>query len=109
MAQRPMILGFEPRLKGNFVAIFRVIKALQFQCFTLYIYSPHYQNINISDFAIESIRFVNLQKRKGNRLRPLFSNQISLVTLRSWLTISGQPKFLIPCTFVFITLIMDHQ
>ena len=109
MAQRPMILGFEPRLKGNFVAIFRVIKALQFQCFfTLYIYSPHYQNINISDFAIESIRFVNLQKRKGNRLRPLFSNQISLVTLRSWLTISGQPKFLIPCTFLYITLIMDH-
>ena len=92
MAQRPLILRFEPRLKGNFVAIIGVLKALLFRCFfTLYIYSPHYQNINISDFAIESIRFVNLQKRKGNRLRPLFSNQISLVTLRSWLTISGQP------------------
>ena len=59
MAQRSIILGFEPRLKGNFVAIFEVIKALQFRCFfTLYIYSPHYQKINVSDFAIEFIRFV---------------------------------------------------
>ena len=51
MAQRSIILGFEPRLIGNFVAIFEVIKAIQFQCFfTLHIYSPHYRNINKSDF-----------------------------------------------------------
>ena len=53
MAQRSIILGFEPRLKGNFVAIFEVIKALQFRCFfKLHIYSPHYRNINNSDFAL---------------------------------------------------------
>ena len=52
MAQSSIILGFEPR-KGNFVAIFEVIKALQFQCFfTLHINSPHYRNINNSDFAL---------------------------------------------------------
>ena len=68
MAQRPIILGFEPRLKGNFVAIIGVIKALQFRCFfTLYIYSPHYQKINVSDFAIEFIRFVNLQICKNGK------------------------------------------
>ena len=51
MAQRSIILGFEPRLKENFVAIFEVIKALKFQCFfTLHIYSPHYWNINDLDF-----------------------------------------------------------
>ena len=62
MAQRPIILGFEPRLKGNFVAIIGVIKALQCRCFfTLYIYSAHCQNINVSDFAIEFIGFVNFQ------------------------------------------------
>ena len=42
------------------------------------------------------IGFVNLQKWKGIRLGPLFSNQISLVTLRSLFPISGQTKFLIP-------------
>ena len=42
------------------------------------------------------IGFINLQKRKGIRLGPLFSNQISLVTLRSLFPISGQTKFLIP-------------
>ena len=74
MAQRPIILGFEPRLKGNFVAIIGVIKALQFRCFfTLYIYSAHYQNINVSDFAIkfnfaiEFIEFVNFQICKMGR------------------------------------------
>ena len=68
MAQRSIILGFEPRLIGNFVAIFKVIKAIQFQCFfTLYIYSPHYQKINVSDFAIEFIRIVNLQICKNGK------------------------------------------
>ena len=74
MAQRSIILGFEPRLIGNFVAIFEVIKALQFRCFfTLYIYSAHYQNINVSDFtiefnfAIELIEFVNFQICKTGR------------------------------------------
>ena len=68
MAQRQIILGFEPRLKGNFVAIYGVIKALQFRCFfTLYIYSPHYQKINVSDFAIEFIGFVNFQICKNRR------------------------------------------
>ena len=62
MAHRSIILGFEPRLKGNFVAIFEVIRALKFLCFfTLHIYSPHYRNINNSDFAIEFIGFVNFQ------------------------------------------------
>ena len=102
MAQSSIIFGIEPR-KGNFVAIFEVIKALQFWCFfTLYIYSTHYQNINVSIL-------------KGIRLGLIFSNQISLVTLRSLFTISGQTKFLIPspvyilpCTFLFIIFIMDH-
>ena len=109
MAQKSIILGFEPRLKGNFVAIFEVIKALQFQCFfTLSTLSEHQQ-------LRFCIGFVNLQKRKGIRLGPLFSNQISLVTLRSLFPISGQTKFLIPspvyilpCTFLFIIFIMDQ-
>ena len=68
MALRPIILGFEPRLNGNFVAIIGVIKALQFRCFfTLYIYSAHYQNINVSDFAIEFIELVNFQICKMGR------------------------------------------
>ena len=85
MAQRSIILGFEPRLIGNFVAIFKVIKAIQFQCF--------FKPIQQLRFCIG---FVNLQKWKGIRLGPLFSNQISLVTLRSLFPISGQTKFLIP-------------
>ena len=93
MAQRSIILGFEPRLKGNFVAIFDVIKALQFCCFfTLNIYSPHYWNINDSDFAFE-IWFVNLQQQKGIKFGPQFSKQISLVTQLSLVTISGQLLF----------------
>ena len=47
-------------------------------------------------FCIGFVNFKNLQKRKGIRLGPLFSNQISLVTLRSLFPISGQTKFLIP-------------
>ena len=67
MAQSSIILGFEPR-KGNFVAIFEVIKALQFQCFlTLHINSPHYWNINNSDFAIEFIGLVNFQICKSRK------------------------------------------
>ena len=119
MALRPMILGLGPRLKGNFVAIFEVIKALQFPCFfTLNVYSPHYWIISNLDFVIEFIgfaKFANLQKRKGIKFGKLFSNQISLVTLRSLFTISGQTKFLIPspvymlpCTFLFIIFTMDH-
>ena len=118
MAQRPIILGFEPRLKGNFVAIIGVIKALQFWCFfTLDIYSPHYQNImsQFCNWVHWVCRFSNLHKRKRIILGPLFSNQISLVTLRSLFPISGQTKFLIPspvyilpCTFLFIIFIMDH-
>ena len=88
MAQRSIILGFEPRLIGNFVAIFKVIKAIQFQCF--------FKQIQQLRFCIGFVNFKNLQKRKGIRLGPLFSNQISLVTLRSLFPISGQTKFLIP-------------
>ena len=108
MAQRSIILGFEPRLIGNFVAIFKVIKAIQFQCF--------FKQIQQLRFCIGFVNFKNLQKRKGIRLGPLFSNQISLVTLRFLFTISGQTKFLIPnpvyilpCTFLFIIFIMDHS
>ena len=118
MGQRSIILGLEPRLKGSFVAIFEVIKALQFPCFfTLNVYSPHYWIISNLDFVIEFIgfaKFANLQKRKGIKFGKLFSNQISLITLRSLFTISGETKFLIPspvfilpCTFLFITFIMD--
>ena len=69
MAQRPIILGLGPRLKGNFVAIFGEIKALQFQCFfhTSHLFTTLLE-INNSDFAIEFIGFVNLQickSRKG--------------------------------------------
>ena len=111
MAQSSIFLGFEPR-KGNFVAIFEVIKALQFRCFfTLHINSPHYQNINNSDFALG----LSICRNGKGLLGPLFSNQISLVTLRFLFTISGQTKFLIPnpvyilpCTFLFIIFIMDH-
>ena len=50
MAQRPIILGLGPRLKGNFVANLEAIETLQFQSFfTLHIYSPHYWNINDLD------------------------------------------------------------
>ena len=91
MAQRSIILGFEPRLIGNFVAIFKVIKAIQFQCF--------FKQIQQLRFCIGFVNFKNLQKRKGIRLGPLFSNQISLVTLRFLFTISGQTKFLILFTF----------
>ena len=107
MAQRSIILGFEPRLIGNFVAIFKVIKAIQFQCF--------FKPIQQLRFCIGFVNFKNLQKWKGIRLGPLFSNQISLVTLRFLFTISGQTKFLIPnpvyilpCTFLFIIFIMDQ-
>ena len=47
-------------------------------------------------------QFANLQKQKGIRLGSLFSKPISLVTLRSLFTISGQPKFLIPSLFYIL-------
>ena len=68
MAQRPIILGLGPRKKGNFVAIFKVIEALQFIFFlTPHIYSPDYWNINDSDFSIEFIGFINLQISKNGK------------------------------------------
>ena len=61
MAQRPIILGFEPRLKGNFVAII---------------------GVNVSDFAIELIGFVNFQICKNRRGIDLGHNfQIRLLLL----------------------------
>ena len=68
IAQRLKIWGLGPRLKGNFVAIFEVIKALQFLCFfTLHIYSQHYRNINTSNSVIEFIEFVNLKICKNGK------------------------------------------
>ena len=114
MAQSSIILGFEPR-KGNFVAIFEVIKALQFQCFSHFTLILHIIGTSTTQILHWVCQFENLQKRKGIRLGPLFSNQISLVTLRFLFTISGQTKFLIPnpvyilpCTFLFIIFIMDQ-
>ena len=67
--------------------------------FTLHINSPHYRNINNSDFALG---LSNLQKRKGIRLGPLFSNQISLVTLSSLLTILDNLSFWSPVHFYLL-------
>ena len=96
MAQRPIILGLGPRLKGNFVAIFEVIKALQFRCFLHFTFILHIIGTSTTQILHWICKFGNLKKRKGIRLGPLFSNQISLVTLRSLFPISGQTKFLIP-------------
>ena len=71
MTQSPIIRGFEPWLKVQLYWGLSQGKEILFQfgCFfTLHINSPHYQNINNSDFAIEFIGFVNLQiykYRKG--------------------------------------------
>ena len=55
-----------------------------------------HQQLRFCNWVHWVCQFSNLQKQKGIRLGLIFSNQISLVTLRSLFTISGQTKFLIP-------------
>ena len=102
------VLFLGVRAMAQSLIIFEVIKAPQFWSF---FHTSH----SFCNWVHQVCQFANLQKQKGIRLGSLFSNPISLVTLRSLFTISGQPKFLIPspvyilpCTFLFITFIMDH-
>ena len=75
--------------KGSSISMF-------FHSLHLFFTLSKHQRQRFCNWVHQVCQFSNLQKRKGIRLGPLFSNQISLVTLRSLFPISGQTKFLIP-------------